>query len=119
MIAFVTGATGFLGKRVVTRLLERGDSVRALVRDESKARDLADAGAENATRVAATTLRGTPSRVANSLAVAIRKADETSTTATAINILTMASGVLCPSTCPLPWAADLPELLAMRTDQIR
>ena len=34
MIAFVTGATGFLGKRVVARLLERGDTVRVLARDE-------------------------------------------------------------------------------------
>lgn len=46
MIAFVTGASGFLGKRVVSRLIERGDTVRALVRDEAKGRALADAGAE-------------------------------------------------------------------------
>jgi nucleoside-diphosphate-sugar epimerase len=46
VIAFVTGATGFLGKRVVSRLLERGDAVRALVRDPSKADALAEAGAE-------------------------------------------------------------------------
>jgi len=46
VIAFVTGATGFLGKRVVRRLLERGDTVRALVRDENKGKALADAGAQ-------------------------------------------------------------------------
>lgn len=40
MVAFVTGATGFLGRRVVDRLLARGDGVRALVRDASKAADL-------------------------------------------------------------------------------
>jgi nucleoside-diphosphate-sugar epimerase len=46
VIAFVTGATGFLGKRVVARLLERGDTVRVLARDEAKAQPLADAGAQ-------------------------------------------------------------------------
>ncbi len=46
MIAFVTGATGFLGKRVVRRLLDRGDSVRVLARDEAKAAAMAEAGAE-------------------------------------------------------------------------
>jgi nucleoside-diphosphate-sugar epimerase len=42
----VTGATGFLGARLVRRLLRRGERVRALVRSAAKAQALADHGAE-------------------------------------------------------------------------
>jgi nucleoside-diphosphate-sugar epimerase len=38
--AFVTGATGFLGGRLVAKLRERGDGVVALVRDPARARAL-------------------------------------------------------------------------------
>lgn len=44
MRAFVTGATGFLGGRLVARLRERGDDVVALVRTPSKAGYLSDRG---------------------------------------------------------------------------
>ena len=37
----VTGATGYVGGRLVTQLLERGHRVRVLVRDPEKLRDLA------------------------------------------------------------------------------
>lgn len=40
MKAFVTGGTGFIGRRVVERLRARGDEVVALVRTPSKAADL-------------------------------------------------------------------------------
>jgi nucleoside-diphosphate-sugar epimerase len=40
MRAFVTGGTGFIGRRVVGKLRERGDDVVALVRSPDKARDL-------------------------------------------------------------------------------
>lgn len=43
---YITGATGFIGSRVATRLLERGESLRCLVRSRKKAAWLADAGAE-------------------------------------------------------------------------
>jgi dihydroflavonol-4-reductase len=46
MKAFVTGATGFIGGRLVRRLRERGDNVVALVRSRAKAQPLADQGAE-------------------------------------------------------------------------
>ncbi len=46
MRAFVTGATGFLGRRVVARLVERGDEVTALVRPETDAGALEAAGVE-------------------------------------------------------------------------
>jgi nucleoside-diphosphate-sugar epimerase len=46
MRVFVTGATGFIGGRVVERLRERGDEVRALVRDPDRARGLAELGCE-------------------------------------------------------------------------
>jgi hypothetical protein len=39
-VTLVTGATGGVGRRVVGRLLARGDRVRALVRDMEKARTL-------------------------------------------------------------------------------
>jgi uncharacterized protein YbjT (DUF2867 family) len=44
MRALVTGATGFVGGRLVAALSERGAEVRALVRDRARASDLADAG---------------------------------------------------------------------------
>ncbi len=43
---FVTGATGFIGGRMTRLLVERGDDVVALVRDPSKAAELAGAGVE-------------------------------------------------------------------------
>jgi uncharacterized protein YbjT (DUF2867 family) len=46
MRALVTGATGFVGGRLTAALSERGIDVRALVRDRSRASDLADAGHE-------------------------------------------------------------------------
>ena len=42
----VTGATGNAGSQVVRALLERGQTVRALVRDPGKARSLFGDGAE-------------------------------------------------------------------------
>lgn len=45
MRAFVTGGTGFLGRRVVRRLVERGDEVFALAREGSRSKDLVAAGA--------------------------------------------------------------------------
>ncbi len=42
----VTGATGKVGSRLAQRLARRGDRVRALVRDPSKAAELAAAGVE-------------------------------------------------------------------------
>src|SRR4051794_34028985 len=44
MIAFVTGATGFVGSRLAQKLRERGDDVVCLVRNPAKARDLEAAG---------------------------------------------------------------------------
>ncbi len=43
---FVTGATGFIGRRLTTRLIERGARVRCLVRSETRGRDLEALGAE-------------------------------------------------------------------------
>ncbi|MEM9457710.1 MAG: NAD-dependent epimerase/dehydratase family protein [Myxococcota bacterium] len=43
---FVTGATGFIGGRVVRQLREVGHEVRALVRDPEHAKDLAQLGVE-------------------------------------------------------------------------
>ena len=40
----VTGATGFTGGKLARRLAARGENVRALVRDEAKARSLAADG---------------------------------------------------------------------------
>lgn len=42
---FVTGSTGFLGRRLVRLLLERGDRVTALARKPYEARDLSTLGA--------------------------------------------------------------------------
>lgn len=44
--AFVTGGTGFIGSRLVARLVAEGVRVRALARSAKKARTLAAAGAE-------------------------------------------------------------------------
>ena len=46
MRAFVTGGTGFLGKRIVRRLIERGDEVVVLARDRERAAEAAGLGAE-------------------------------------------------------------------------
>lgn len=43
---FLTGGTGFLGSAVARLLVERGDSVRALVRDPARAVGLRDLGCE-------------------------------------------------------------------------
>ncbi len=46
MRAFVTGGTGFIGKRLVGKLRERGDEVAVLVRTPAKAADLRALGCE-------------------------------------------------------------------------
>lgn len=46
MKVFLTGATGFIGGRVARALRERGDGVRALVRDTERGRDLEALGCE-------------------------------------------------------------------------
>jgi nucleoside-diphosphate-sugar epimerase len=46
MRVFVTGGAGFIGRRVVAGLLDRGDSVVCPVREPARARELAAAGAE-------------------------------------------------------------------------
>jgi uncharacterized protein YbjT (DUF2867 family) len=46
MKAFVTGGTGFIGKHVVRKLVQRGYSVSALVRSERGAADLQAIGAQ-------------------------------------------------------------------------
>jgi len=46
MIALVTGATGFVGSHILGALLDRGERVRALVRDSKKAQVLRDHGVE-------------------------------------------------------------------------
>ena len=46
MKIFLTGATGFVGRNMLRRLLAEGHSVRALVRDPQKAKTLAQNGAE-------------------------------------------------------------------------
>jgi len=46
MRALVTGATGFVGRRIAEALVERGDEVRALVRDPARAGDLGVLGVE-------------------------------------------------------------------------
>ncbi|GAC1655896.1 MAG: NAD-dependent epimerase/dehydratase family protein [Candidatus Dormibacteraceae bacterium] len=44
MIAFVTGGTGFIGRALIRRLLDRKDEVVALVRNPARAADLAAMG---------------------------------------------------------------------------
>jgi len=46
MKVFLTGATGFVGRRMLRRLLDDGHFVRALVRDLQKARELEHRGVE-------------------------------------------------------------------------
>jgi dihydroflavonol-4-reductase len=46
MRVFVTGGTGFIGRAVVRRLIDRGDRVTALVRDPEAAEFLAELGVE-------------------------------------------------------------------------
>jgi nucleoside-diphosphate-sugar epimerase len=46
MTVLVTGATGFLGTRLVPRLLSGGTKVRVLARSQAKAKPLQDRGAE-------------------------------------------------------------------------
>jgi nucleoside-diphosphate-sugar epimerase len=45
-MAFVTGGSGFIGGRLVQRLVREGHSVRALARSESSAQRVAELGAE-------------------------------------------------------------------------
>ena len=45
-VSLVTGASGFVGQHLVEAILARGDSVRALVRDPSRAGPLREAGVE-------------------------------------------------------------------------
>lgn len=44
MRSLLTGATGFVGRHLVTALLRRGNSITALVRSPPKAQEIADAG---------------------------------------------------------------------------
>lgn len=46
MNILITGATGKVGNRLAKRLVQRGDHVRALVRDPARAADLREAGIE-------------------------------------------------------------------------
>src|SRR4051794_3457843 len=46
MKILLTGATGKVGSRLARRLAQRGDRIRALVRDRSRAADLPGAGIE-------------------------------------------------------------------------
>lgn len=46
MVTLVTGATGFVGRHLARRLMARGDKVRLIVRDASRAEEFARAGAE-------------------------------------------------------------------------
>src|SRR4051794_34925359 len=46
MKILITGATGKVGSRLTKQLVQRGDHVRALVRDPTRAADLRRAGTE-------------------------------------------------------------------------
>lgn len=46
MKVFLTGATGFVGRHMLRRLLDEGHAVRALVRDPQRARELEQTGVE-------------------------------------------------------------------------
>ena len=46
LIVLVTGATGFLGKRLTQKLIENGFSVKAFVRKHSKTDQLKAIGAQ-------------------------------------------------------------------------
>ncbi|MDP8950657.1 MAG: NAD(P)H-binding protein, partial [Actinomycetota bacterium] len=46
MRVLVAGANGQVGKHIVRRLAERGHEVRAMIREESRAPELRDLGAE-------------------------------------------------------------------------
>jgi uncharacterized protein YbjT (DUF2867 family) len=46
MRVFLTGATGFVGRHMLRRLLDEGHAVRALVRDPARAADLAQRGVD-------------------------------------------------------------------------
>src|SRR5664279_124942 len=46
MKVLVTGATGKIGSRLAKRLAQRGDQVRALVRDPTRAANLSEASIE-------------------------------------------------------------------------
>jgi UDP-glucose 4-epimerase len=46
MTILITGATGKVGSRLAKRLAQRGEQVRALVRDQARAADLREAGIE-------------------------------------------------------------------------
>ncbi len=63
--ALVTGATGFVGGRLAAALADRGWEVRCLVRDRSRAQELADRGFElhEADVLDANALRGAGERV--------------------------------------------------------
>jgi dihydroflavonol-4-reductase len=45
-LVFITGATGFIGRRLVRGLIARGDRLRCLVRSAERASELSDLGAD-------------------------------------------------------------------------
>lgn len=46
MIVFITGGSGFIGTRIIKKLVERGHQVIALARSEKSAKTVRDLGAE-------------------------------------------------------------------------
>lgn len=66
--AFVTGASGFIGRHLVSRLIERGSQVRCLVRRSSSVRHLTKLGVE--------LCRGDVGQTVEELADAMRGCDE-------------------------------------------
>lgn len=46
MIVFITGGSGFIGSRIIKKLVERGHHVIALARSERSAKIVKDLGAE-------------------------------------------------------------------------